>query len=295
MKVLVWKMERGPVATGLVSMNLPGSLDSLDNVSGKLPGGAYTTFRTFGQHSAIRLLDHIERLKETALLAGHPVVLDENIVRAALRATIRQAQEQLLERAEGEATSASEFRLRLTVDLEQEIGDIYVAIEKLPVPSVQSYCDGVRVITVEMERALPRAKLTRFIDRAAPVRRSLPQDVNDAIMVDGAGRLMEGLSSNFFAVHSGRIKTAGEGVLAGITRTLVLEAVAELAIPIDLEPIRFYELEKVDECFITSSSRGLLPVIQVDEIVIGSGKPGPISSELMACYEAKVQAQLSRI
>lgn len=295
MKVLVWKIERGPMAAGLLSVNLSGDPISLDAVSKELPGGAYTTFRTFGQHSAIRLAEHIARLEETSNLAGKPIVLDEITVRAALRFAIRQAQEQLIEAPEIGDRSVPEFRLRLTVDLEHEIGEIYVAIEKLPVPPVQSYRDGVQVITVEMERVQPRAKLTRFIERAAPVRQSLPQGVNEAIMVDGAGRLMEGLSSNFFAVQSGRIKTAGEGVLAGITRTLVLEAAAEAAIPVDLEPVRLQELEKLDECFITSSSRGLLPVIQVDETMIGTGKPGPMSLDLMIRYEARVQAQLSKI
>jgi len=165
-------------------------------------------------------------------------------------------------------------------------------VEELRVPSENDFLHGVRVVTRQMRRDNPKAKLTNFIETASEVRKDLPAGINEAVMFDEEGRALEGLSSNFFAVLDGEIWTAGEGVLDGITRALVLEAGRALRIPMRMQPPEIKNLARFQEAFITSSGRGLLPVCQVDELAIGSGKPGPTTLRVMAYCSERIQADL---
>jgi branched-subunit amino acid aminotransferase/4-amino-4-deoxychorismate lyase len=117
---------------------------------------------------------------------------------------------------------------------------------------------------------------------------------------------LEGLSSNFFAVlPSPRASDAtplplGEGsrtlhteearVLIGVTRSLVLE-VAQPVLPISTQAIALTELPLVSECFITSVSREILPVVQIDAVTIGDAKPGPITQTLMHRFAEMVRRE----
>ncbi len=85
-------------------------------------------------------------------------------------------------------------------------------------------------------------------------------------MLDTHGRFQEGLSSNFFAVMAGTLWTAEQDVLAGITRSLVIEAVHKAGLPLQPGAAAPGRPSRFDEVFITSSSRGVLPVRQIGEM-----------------------------
>jgi branched-chain amino acid aminotransferase len=273
----VWKLHPQPGLPGLDPVALPANVQSLDGASTLLPGGAYTTLRTYAGHKALRFSDHVLRLEQTARLAGQLCSLDEAALRRALRDLL------------SDIPPAQEVRIRLTLDLERAPGDLYLALEPLVTPPPQAYRQGVRAITCDLHRQLPKAKLTRFIDRSAPLRQSLPPDVNEAIMLDAEGRFLEGLSSNFFAVLDGVLWTAEQDVLVGITRSLVLECARGLGLPLQLEPPRREDLPAFAEAFITSASRGVLPLRQIDQTVIGSVCPGPLTRTLIQAYQTSIE------
>jgi branched-chain amino acid aminotransferase len=283
MSVLVWKLTPGNTSPTLTPVTLSQQAETLDESSRLLPGGAYTTFRTYEGSKALCLGEHFRRLEETARLAGKSVQIDEGALRAALRQILAQA------------SPTSERRFRLTLDLENCPGVVYIASEPLMNLPPSAYQEGVRVITSNLQRQLPQAKLTRFIARAEPVRRSLPPGVHEAIMVTPDGRMLEGLSSNFFAVKNGELWTAQEGVLAGVTRSLVLECAQRMNIPLRGEAIRVSDLPALEEAFISSSSRGVLPVRQIDEWVIGNGQPGALTRKLMLAYQECIRERAEPI
>lgn len=272
-----WKLSSGSAGADLEPVILPEDAQSLDAISICLPGGAYTTLRTYHGNRALRFRDHVRRLEETSQLAGHSVKIDESSLRLALRRL-------LINQPPGQ-----DWRIRLTLDLEHAPGDLYITLEPLVVPPPEAYRQGVQVITCDLQRQLPKAKLTRFIERSAPLRRSLPPDVNEAIMLDAHGRLLEGLSSNFFAVIDGVVWTAEEGVLSGVTRGLVLDCARQIGQPVRLEAPNYADLPRFDEAFITSSSRGVLPVRQMDQTMIGSVCPGPVTRALMAAFSSALE------
>ncbi len=107
MLIGVWKLAPALGRFDLQPFVLPEDASSLDQASASLPGGAYTTLRTFGGRMALRLEDHFRRLEQTAQLAGRPLRLDDLALRAALRQVTLFAPPGGNARAAGSSTSRS--------------------------------------------------------------------------------------------------------------------------------------------------------------------------------------------
>ena len=115
-----------------------------------------------------------------------------------------------------------------------------------------------------------------------------------ALILGANGDILEGVSSNFYAILNGELRTAGGGVLPGIAQQIVF-AIAPAILPLRREAIRTAELSQVAEAFITSSSRGIVPVIEIDAQPIGGGVPGAFTGRLRAAYAAWVNDHLEEL
>jgi D-alanine transaminase len=106
------------------------------------------------------------------------------------------------------------------------------------------------------------------------------------------GIAMEGTHSNLFAVLNGELRThaANHLILPGVTRDVVLELARELEIPCREQPVTEAELGWVEEVFFTGTTTDVLPVVKVDDFVIGDGKPGPIAGALYEALVARMEA-----
>ncbi len=240
---------------------------SLVSTSAHLPQGSYTTLRTYGGRGVLRLCRHVARLDETAaLLGGSPAPLPEGDARRLLRHAL-------------DVTSFPESRARLT----WAPPALYATLEAyLPLPGVH-YRDGVACVTLPVRRENPHAKDTRFIATASAAQAALPAGVHEGLLLADDGGVLEGLSSNFFAVLDGRLRTEQERALLGVTRSLVLEVAAGL-MPVETTAIHRSELASVSDAFITSVSRGILPVALVDGQRIGTGRPGEATLRQLAAF-----------
>lgn len=240
-----------------------GVCESLGAASGSLPNGAYTTLRTHRGRRVLRLGEHVRRLEESASLLGTPASVDEASLRRGVAAALV-------------ATGHPESRLRLTFAPPR----LFVAVEPFtPLPE-SLYRDGVWCVTVPLRRSEPHSKDTRFIAQASGAYNALPPGAHEGLMIGDDGAILEGLSSNFFAVRHGILHSEEERALRGVTRSLVLE-VAQGLIPHATVPLRIDQILDVGECFITSVSRGILPVVKINEQAVGEGAPGPTTRELM--------------
>jgi branched-chain amino acid aminotransferase len=240
---------------------------SLDEINLSLPPGAYTTFRTYNNNQTLLLNDHFERLKETAILSGYELHFSNALVRMALREILAQR------------LPDKDLRIRVTLLFQSDL-ELYISIEDLELPSVSSYQGGVKVETRSIQRINPKAKRTDFIATANLIRQSLPSGINEVIMLDDSGYYLEGLSSNFFIVINNEIWTAEEGVLSGLTRKTILSLLDIAHIPIHFE--RVHSSVKLQEAFITSVSRGVLPIRQIDSCLIG--EPGVLTCRVRNLY-----------
>jgi len=257
---------------------------SLAEASAALPPGVYTTLRTYGGRMVLRLEEHLARLESSAALLGHSLALDRARLRVALRAGL-------------EAAGFADSRVRITVAFASAFGpgEVFLSYEPLALPDPRLYEHGVRAACIPVARELPRAKSTAFIATATEYYARKPPEVYEYVMVSREGALLEGLTSNFFAVRGGVLRTAEEGVLAGVTRAIVLEVAAGHGLCVARTPVHRDELPALDEAFITSASRELVPVVAVDDVIIGSGRPGAVTQELLAGYRMQVERELGEI
>ncbi|HKC12334.1 MAG TPA: aminotransferase class IV [Vicinamibacteria bacterium] len=257
------------------SLHPRGTSPTLAAASAALPAGAYTSLRTYGGRRVLRLAQHVRRLEES--LPDRPSSLAASTVRAALTLALK-------------ATGHTESRLRLT----HAPPRLFVSVEPFaPLPEA-SYRDGVSCVTLGLRRQNPHAKDTRFIATADLAYRALPPGVQEGLMLGEEGAILEGLSSNFFALARGELRTEEERVLHGVTRALILE-VGRGILPVILRPVRVDQLPEVDECFITSVSREILPAVRIDGHPIGGGRPGPVTRDLMGRWATLVQQEAEEL
>jgi branched-chain amino acid aminotransferase len=178
------------------------------------------------------------------------------------------------------------LRVRLTVPLDAD--QIFISVEPFEVYPPAFYQRGVQCATTRLSRHTPRAKATDFIAPSRESKAANDPGIHELLLVNRVGQILEGISSNFYAVLNGVLRTAGEEVLEGITRRIVLQAAANI-IPIDYRPVTMSDLDRVTEAFITSSSREVMPVIQIDEHIIGAWRPGSITLMLLEKYRASLE------
>ena len=111
--------------------------------------------------------------------------------------------------------------------------------------------------------------------------------VTEAIQIDTMGRVTEGSSTNVFVIQGGRIMTPplSERILGGITRALVLELIAnDDRYTCEERELDENALKEADEIWITSSSKEILPIIELDGAPVGSGAPGPVWHHISGLY-----------
>jgi branched-chain amino acid aminotransferase len=255
-------------------------MSSLDVITRQLPEGYYSTFRTFdGCTRVIGLSAHLRRLP--------------NVDASSLRRNLRLLLEPF---RPGEAR----IRLMLT-----KLGELYIAIEPLKLLAREIYENGVRVETTSLHRNDPRVKSTSFIGVSNEERKHIAQQgIFEALLVKN-GRILEGMTSNFFYIlraerngaQSKRdvLCTAQRDILLGVTRSMVIRAAWGRGVEVRYRPLKLDQLPAVKEAFITSSSRGIVPVIQIDDVKVGWGRVGQTTKLLMNAYEEYVLKHAEKI
>lgn len=107
---------------------------------------------------------------------------------------------------------------------------------------------------------------------------------DDAVLVSPDGALSEGFGWNILLVRDGAVSTPDWNVLEGCTRAAVRELCDDLGIPFELRRVAPEELETADEVFAATTAGGVMPLVRVDDRVVGDGTPGPITALLRDTY-----------
>ncbi|NDY72517.1 branched-chain amino acid aminotransferase [Desulfobacter hydrogenophilus] len=144
----------------------------------------------------------------------------------------------------------------------------------IPALPAQWYTKGVKVITFFQQRVLPDAKATNYIPAVLALKKAKAQGAVEALYMTRDNMVLEGTTSNLFALVDGTLVTPENGVLKGITRKTVL-ALGEKLFPVSEQDLSLDTLLSASELFITGTNKGIVPVIQVNDHVIGTGLPGP--------------------
>jgi branched-chain amino acid aminotransferase len=249
-----------------------------------LPLGVYSALRTFDRVNFLRLEQHLDRTDRSLELGGSRERIDRPRLRAALHAAVQRfasaSDQDAFVRFDWLAAPAP----RLGTDER-----LLIALSAFaPVP--ESFLrEGVGVGLSTLQRRTPLVKSARFVLERRPHPLGT-RETFENLLLDERQHILEGTSSNFLAVEGGRLRRTGDAALQGITQRFVCELAAELGLEVSVDPVPLGEVGRLDEAFLTGSSRGIVPVVAIDGRCVGQGRPGPWTRRLLDHYLERARA-----
>ncbi|MBK8878279.1 MAG: aminotransferase class IV family protein [Haliscomenobacter sp.] len=161
----------------------------------------------------------------------------------------------------------------------------------LPAKTWQS-SQGIKLMTHTFLREIPEVKTTNYVTGISLLPELKRCGFDDLLFVENGEWIRESVRSNFFLVFDGqRVVTPGNKVLLGVTRKQILH-LAGKRYPVEERDVHISELKEAHEAFFTSTIKGVLPVVQIDDQLIGDGKPGLVSAQLYQDFISHVEAYL---
>jgi len=256
--------------------------------------GVYEVMRTY-HHRPFLFEPHMRRLRASAERIALPIATTDAEIGARIAATIEAAQ------LPGEAY----IRLLVT----RGVGEIGYDPSLCPAPTIvvivkphvelpaAVYADGVKIALVSVVRNHPSSvnpiiKSNNLLNNALASQEAQRRGAAEALMKNHRGEICECAMSNIFLVTKGVLRTppVDAGILAGVTRAFVMDLAGKAGIPTREDVLREEDLASADEAFFTSTTREIVPVSRVDDVVIGGGKPGPITTQLRGLFKAAIHA-----
>jgi branched-chain amino acid aminotransferase len=253
--------------------------------------GVYETLRTYNRVPF--LYDrHMRRLRQSAERLLLDVPFDDR--------TMLQWIDQTVEAA-GELQEAY-IRILLT----RGVGELSYDLKATPAPSLiiiakpfdeppaRMFDEGITISLVSILRNHPGSvnpiiKSNNLLNNAIAMQEAHRKGGEEALMCNYRGELSECSQSNFFLVRDGVALTprSASGLLEGLTRGFLFEVGREVGVAVDEATIRPEDLATAQEAFITGSTRELTPVVRIDDRVIGTGRPGPVTRKLLEGFRKK--------
>lgn len=150
------------------------------------------------------------------------------------------------------------------------------------------YKKGIRVITFPLERSFPEVKTTSLIVSTLAQQAATLRKADEAILIDCFGRVTECTSANVFFVKNGKLLVPQARVLPGTTAKVVVPCAKKAGIPVIQKVIKKSDIALMDECFLTSVTRGIMPVAAIDGKSFKQKTPGRITVTLMEKFQDKI-------
>jgi branched-chain amino acid aminotransferase len=264
--------------------------------------GVYETLRTYNGQPF--LFDrHMRRLRRSADMLALGVPLTNAEIDARFRDTMRTA-------GLG-GSSDREAYLRILVT--RGIGELTYDPAATPTPSVivitkpnvsppaDVFERGVKVALVPIVRNHPGSvnpliKSNNLLNNALAMQEAFRRGGFEGVMRNYRGELAECTQSNLFIVKDGAALTPplDAGLLPGITREFLFEVGREAGIIVREAVLRDDDLFGADESFLTSTTREVVPIVQVDDRTLGTGHPGPVTRALLDGYRRKAESMTRR-
>jgi len=238
-----------------------------------------------------RLRQHLERLYDSAkfIMLDIPMTLDE--LTQAVAETVRK-------------NDIHDGYIRVVIT--RGVGSLGLAPWSCNDPQViiiaatiqlyaeETYTKGLKLITVptmrnRTESLNARVKSCNYLNNILAKIEGHNGGCEEALMLDANGFVVECTGDNIFVVKNEVLFTPPVylGALDGITRGFIIEQAREMGYEVREEPFTRYEIFTGDECFLTGTAAEAVPVVVVDERVVGDGKPGAITKRLIDVFRIK--------
>ena len=256
--------------------------------------GVYETLRTYN-HVPFLFDGHTRRLRASAGYIALDVPFTDGELLEWIADTMAAAGDMaeayirvLLTRGVGELT----YDLRAT-----PAPSLVIIVKPLDEPPARVFSHGIRIALVPILRNHPGSvdpliKSNNLLNNALSMQEANRRGAEEGLMCNYRGELSECSQANFFLVRGGVALTPASeaGLLEGLTRSFLFEVGREIGVAVRGETLFPKDLESADEAFITSTTRELSPVTRIDDRVVGTGKPGPVTLRLLDGYRRRARA-----
>ncbi|MEM1228406.1 MAG: branched-chain-amino-acid transaminase [Planctomycetota bacterium] len=239
------------------------------------------------------LEDHLTRLYESARAIALNIPIDVDAMRDATNQTVAK-------------NGLTDGYIRLVVTrggnqlgLNPFICDdpqVIIIADKISLYPEKYYTEGLDLVTASTIRnhpaALsPRVKSLNYLNNILAKIEAIRAGCIEAVMLNPAGEVAECTGDNIFIVRRGELLTPPihAGILEGITRNTVIDLAQAAGLTVREITLTRHDLFVADECFLTGSAAEVIPAVKLDGREIGTGKPGPITQQLMAAFKDHVK------
>ncbi|GAA0362081.1 branched-chain-amino-acid transaminase [Bacillus horti] len=173
--------------------------------------------------------------------------------------------------------------------------EIIIIADQVRLFPQELYDKGLDIVTVPTRRNTPDAlnpkiKSLNYLNNVLVKIEARRAGVLEALMLNHEGYVCEGSGDNIFLVKKGKLITPPTylGALEGITRETVMELAKAKGYEVVETPFTRHDVYVADECFLTGTAAEVIPVISVDDRIVGDGTPGPVTKELIQSYRQVV-------
>jgi branched-chain amino acid aminotransferase len=244
---------------------------------------------------------------------GRPFLLDKHLARLrysaeSLKITPDLTDNEMVSRISETMAAANNPESLIRIILSAGVGVIDYGEDAAPKPTLvilvkplpndweRTPEQVVRVALVDVVRNHPRSvnpriKSSNLLNNLLATREARSKGAEEAIMLNYRGEVAEGALTNVFIVKDRVVKTPTleTTVLAGITRGLALELAKQKGFETEECVILPDELFQADEAFLTGTTKEVIPIVAVNDCVIGNGTPGPVTMTLFNAYREMVK------
>ena len=168
---------------------------------------------------------------------------------------------------------------------------IIIIYDKIQLYPDEFYENGLKIVTVPTLRIhdgfVPaRVKSLNYLNNIMGKIEAINAGVIEALMLNDQGFVSECTGDNVFIIQDKVLHTppVQSGILEGITRNVIFDIAGALGYEVRTTEMTRYDLFNADECFLTGTAAGVIPVISVDGRIVGDGTPGAITRELISKY-----------
>ena len=245
--------------------------------------------RTGGSSHIFRLRDHIERLYESAHILGLEIpfslpVVEEACVTILQKNSFKSGYLRPLIYLGSEAMGLGALSNSVHVAIASWQWGAYLGDDGLK--------NGIRCKISSFNRSHVNVNMVKgkicgqYVNSVIAKREALKAGYNEAIMLDTQGYVSECTGENLFIVKRGEIVTApyGSSILGGITRDTLITIARELGYTLSERLFTRDEMYVADEVFLCGTAAEVTPVYEVDDRLIGSGKPGSVCREIASTF-----------
>ena len=249
--------------------------------------GVFDYFR-IREGKPVFLADHIERLFHSMELMDMELDFERHHVK-----------DMVIKLIEKNETTDGALRIVVTGGFSRDgyhpdgLSNLYMMLHKAPTYIPEAYEKGVKLISTPYQRDIPSAKTTIYVHSIHYAKKMEAENAME-VLYHWDGSISECSRSNiFFIDHENNLVTPSHGMLKGITRMYTISVAEKLGLQVNLRKIGMDEIDGMREAFITSTTKGVMPVIQIDDHFIGDGMPGVVTEKLMSAFADEVNAYLT--